>query len=51
MALVGCATAVADAHPMVLEVADLILERDGGEGAIREICDVILEQLRLSPKS
>lgn len=51
MALVGCATAVADAHPMVLEAADLILERDGGEGAIREICDLILEQLRLSPKS
>jgi YrbI family 3-deoxy-D-manno-octulosonate 8-phosphate phosphatase len=51
MALVGCAIAVADAHPEVIEAADLILERNGGEGAIREVCDLILEHIRLSAKS
>lgn len=51
MALVGCSAAVADAHPKVLEAADLILKHDGGEGAIREICDLILEKLGLSEKS
>jgi YrbI family 3-deoxy-D-manno-octulosonate 8-phosphate phosphatase len=51
MALVGCAAAVADAHPQVLAVADLILENNGGEGAIREVCDLILEQHQLSPKT
>lgn len=45
MALVGCAIAVADAHPRVLEAADLILKHNGGEGAIREVCELILEQL------
>lgn len=39
---VGCAVAVADAYPEILSQADLILEREGGKGAIREICDLIL---------
>ena len=33
--------AVADAHPKVLATADLVLERKGGEGAVREICELI----------
>ncbi len=41
--LVGCAVVVADAHPKALERADLILRRPGGQGAIRELCDLILE--------
>lgn len=41
--LVGCAVVVADAHPKALERADLILRRSGGQGAIRELCDLILE--------
>jgi N-acylneuraminate cytidylyltransferase len=46
MALVGCAVAVADAHPDVLAQADIILERNGGDGAIREVCELILERKR-----
>jgi N-acylneuraminate cytidylyltransferase len=46
MALVGCAVAVADAHPAVLAQADITLEHNGGDGAIREICELILEKMR-----
>jgi YrbI family 3-deoxy-D-manno-octulosonate 8-phosphate phosphatase len=45
MAFVGCGVAVNDAEKIVLEKADLILERKGGFGAVRELCDLILEQL------
>jgi len=45
MAQVGCAVAVADAHPAVLAQADLVLEHRGGDGAIREICELILGTL------
>jgi N-acylneuraminate cytidylyltransferase len=41
MRLVGCAVAVADAHPDVLREADLVLARTGGHGAVRELCDRI----------
>ncbi len=40
--LVGCALAVADAHPQVLAQADIILAHAGGQGAVRELCDRIL---------
>lgn len=40
--LVGCAVAVADAHPSVLENANLVLKTRGGMGAVRELCDLIL---------
>jgi len=39
--MVGLGVAVADAHPKVLATADLVLERKGGEGAVREICELI----------
>jgi N-acylneuraminate cytidylyltransferase len=42
MRMVRCAVAVADAHPAVLAEADIILERPGGSGAIRELSDMIL---------
>jgi N-acylneuraminate cytidylyltransferase len=42
---VGCAIAVADAHKDALTAADLILERRGGQGAIRELCDLLLERI------
>ena len=45
MQLVGCSMAVADAHPEVLVEADLILERSGGHGAVREVCDRICAAL------
>lgn len=40
--LVACGIAVADAHPEVLRQADLVLSRRGGQGAVRELCDLIL---------
>jgi YrbI family 3-deoxy-D-manno-octulosonate 8-phosphate phosphatase len=43
MALVSCAVAVADAHPDALAVADIVLNRSGGDGAVREICELILK--------
>ena len=39
---VGLAIAVADAHPFVLEKADMVTSAKGGKGAVREICDAIL---------
>lgn len=42
--LVGCAVAVADAQPDVLREADLILSRNGGFGAVREICERIIKR-------
>ncbi len=44
--IVGCALAVADAHPSALRQADIILQNKGGYGAVREICDRILSDLR-----
>lgn len=41
--LVGCSVAVADAVPEVLERADLVLSRPGGRGAVREICEAVLQ--------
>jgi N-acylneuraminate cytidylyltransferase len=41
--LVGCAVVVADAHPDVLPHADLVLRLTGGSGAVRELCDLILQ--------
>jgi N-acylneuraminate cytidylyltransferase len=45
---VGFFVAPKNAHPEVLRKADLILSRSGGYGAIRELCDMILAQLRIS---
>ncbi|VFP78976.1 3-deoxy-D-manno-octulosonate 8-phosphate phosphatase KdsC [Candidatus Erwinia haradaeae] len=39
---VGLSIAVADAHPMVLPHVDYITKMNGGNGAIREIADLIL---------
>jgi N-acylneuraminate cytidylyltransferase len=43
--LVGCAVAVADAHPEVRAAADLRLTQRGGHGAVRELCELLLEKL------
>lgn len=40
--LAGTGVVVADAWPEVLERADWVLERKGGYGAVREVCDLIL---------
>lgn len=43
--LVGCAVVVADAYPVAVQAADLVLTRKGGMGAVRELCDRILAGL------
>ncbi len=45
--LVGYAVAVNDAQPEVKRAADLVLNRNGGHGAVREICDMILETRKI----
>ncbi|MCJ7433661.1 MAG: acylneuraminate cytidylyltransferase [Anaerolineales bacterium] len=40
----GWAVAVADAYPEVLRVADHVLKTPGGYGALRELCDLILNR-------
>jgi N-acylneuraminate cytidylyltransferase len=42
--LAGWAVAVADAQPEVLRAADYVTHKTGGHGAVREICDLILER-------
>jgi len=49
--LVGWAVAVADAMPEVSHQADFILTRPGGQAAVRELCDLIMEQLSKNPGS
>lgn len=43
MELVGLPVAVRNAHPLVKERAGYITEKNGGEGAIREVIDLILQ--------
>lgn len=45
---VGFAVAPADAHGTVLRRADLILSREGGKGAVRELCDMILSRQKMT---
>lgn len=42
--LVGFSVAVADAHSSVKQVVDYVLNSNGGRGAVRELCDLILER-------
>ncbi|MCS3783583.1 acylneuraminate cytidylyltransferase [Salinibacter ruber] len=42
--LVGCGAVVADAHPDVLSSANLVLSTNGGQGAVRELTDLIQKQ-------
>ena len=46
LAAVGCGIVVADAHPSVKDHAAIVLTHRGGEGAVREVCDLILEKLK-----
>jgi len=43
MALVALSIAVADAHPDVLAAAHHVTRAAGGQGAVREICDLLIE--------
>jgi YrbI family 3-deoxy-D-manno-octulosonate 8-phosphate phosphatase len=42
--LAGWAVAVADAQPEVLRAADYVTVKTGGHGAVREVCDLILQR-------
>lgn len=42
MTQVGLAIATADAHAMVLERAHWVTEKNGGEGAARDACEMLL---------
>jgi len=46
MQAVGCAVAPADAHPQVLDAADIVLESKGGQGALRELSELVLSNLQ-----
>ena len=43
MRIAGLAVAVADAHPWVIEQAHWHTTAGGGQGAAREVCDLILQ--------
>lgn len=43
MRLIGLSIAVADAHKVVLENADMVTTLKGGAGAVREVCETILK--------
>jgi N-acylneuraminate cytidylyltransferase len=40
--IAGWSVAVADAFPEVRRAADFVLSRGGGQGAVREVCELIL---------
>jgi N-acylneuraminate cytidylyltransferase len=42
VAAAGLGVAVADAHPDLRAAADLVLQRDGGFGAVRELAELVL---------
>lgn len=44
MQMVGFAACPKDAYSCATEVADLVLSRNGGDGAVREFCDLILNE-------
>ncbi|QTA78617.1 3-deoxy-D-manno-octulosonate 8-phosphatase [Desulfonema limicola] len=43
MRLTGISAAVADAHEQVRKYADIITVNKGGHGAVRELCEIILD--------
>lgn len=42
MRLVGFRICPADAHPAVIACANIVLSSNGGHGAVRELCDMLL---------
>ena len=44
--MVGCGVAVADAHPSILPFVKVVLQHSGGHGAIREICELIMNEIK-----
>ncbi len=50
MRLAGFSVAPSDAHPKVLEVADMVLEQRGGEGFVRSFIEALLKINELTTK-
>lgn len=46
MEAAGFSIVVADAHPLAIAKADYVLSRSGGAGAVRELCDLLLQHMR-----
>lgn len=46
MEAAGFSVVVADAHPSAREKADFVLSQPGGAGAVRELCDLLLQHMR-----
>jgi 3-deoxy-D-manno-octulosonate 8-phosphate phosphatase (KDO 8-P phosphatase) len=42
MRAVGLSFAVADAHPAAIEAADMVTPKEGGRGAVRSVCDLLV---------
>ena len=51
MSRVGFAVAPADAHPMVLRIAHLVMDQRGGEGFVRAVIERLLSVDRCSPET
>ena len=45
VAMVECGIAVADAHSSLKQSADIVLKNNGGKGAVREVCDMIINKI------
>lgn len=50
MKFVGLSAAPADAYPEVKSIANIILKKNGGCGAVREVCDFISDIKSIKPK-
>jgi len=46
--VVGHSAAPFDAHPQIRAIASVVLSKSGGNGAVRELCDLILQQQPVS---
>jgi 3-deoxy-D-manno-octulosonate 8-phosphate phosphatase (KDO 8-P phosphatase) len=51
MKRVGLSIAVGDAHPLLMEKADMTTTATGGKGAVREVCEEILKAKGLWEKT
>ena len=49
LGVVGWPVAVANAHPDVRSAARLLLRRRGGAGAVRELCELVVEAASRRP--
>ncbi len=48
MKMVGCSVAVGDAHSSVIAEAKIVLNNGGGNGAVRELCDMIIKRMKMT---